>query len=87
MEINKEPHLFSLRKKLLKTSTYCIIPILKLAETPSIFKGKAGPLKMRFVCTFSLHWKCDSLMRSVHKEHRQFLSTQRFIYSSLFITQ
>lgn len=83
-EINKEPHLFSLEKK---TSTHCIIPLLKLSETPSIFKGKTRPLKMRFVFTFPPHWKCDSLMRSEHKEHRQFLSTQRFIYSSLFIMQ
>lgn len=81
MEINKEPHLFSLEKPL----TYCIILVLKLAETPSIFKGKVRPLKMRFVFTFPLHWKCDSLIRLVHKEHKQFLSTQRVIYSSLFI--
>lgn len=81
MEINKEPHLFSLEK----TLTYCIILDVKLAETPSIFKGKAMPLKMRFVFTFPPHWKCDSLMRFVHKEHKQFLSTQRVIYSSLFI--
>ncbi len=43
------------------------------------------PLKMRFVFTFPPHCKCDSLMRPVLKEHKQFLSTQRVIYSSLFI--